>query len=263
MARRSLRRVFGGVAALAGFLGAIGTPTFAAPSSTYFTPAVKPGERIDTIFSKAVAITGTDFDPVVRRISGTGSYEIEAVTPNEITGFERYLYDGRPPGSGRVVIRDHGMTDCDAHGKCRTNDSTSASLFDSLLWGPVPDDIAVGNTWDVKVKTSWEIGPPGTEKVSVVRLDPGLGQVTLVRRGHGAGRSSDDAVLGVFVVVSHGHAFRVKLKPGAATWEGRATFIRGVTVADEIMLTRPVELTSVSGRVFHGSERIYTIFTER
>jgi len=242
--------------------GAIGTPSFAASSSAYFTPAVKPGQRIDSIFSKAIAITGADFDPLVRRISGTASFEIEAAKPDEVTGLDRYLYDGRPPGSDTLVIRNHGMTNCDARGKCAINDSTSASLFDALLWGPVPDDIAVGSTWNVKV-TSWEIGPPGEERVSVVRLNPDLGQVTLVRQGHGAGRSSDDAVLDVFTIVSHGHAIKMKLSPGVATWEGRATFVHGITVADEILLTRPVELTSDTGRVLHGEERIYTIFTER
>lgn len=262
MARRSIGRALGGLAALAGFLG-IGTPALAASSGAYLTPAVKPGERIDTIFSKAVAITGEDFDPLVRRISGTGSFEIEAATRAEVMGSEQYLYDGRRAGSDKIVIRNHGMTYCDASGKCATNDSTSASLFDALLWGPVPDDIAVGSTWNVQVKTSWEIGPPGEEKVSVVRLDPGLGEVTLLRRGHGTGRSSDDSARDVFTIVSQGHAVKVTLKPGAAAWKGRATFIHGITVSDEILLTRPVELTSDTGRVFHGSERIYTIFTER
>lgn len=262
MVRRSIGRTSGRLAALL-VAGAIGTPSFAASSGAYFTPAAKPGQRIGTMFSKAIAITGADFDPLVRRISGTGSYEIEAVKPDEVTVFERYLYDGRPAGSDRLVIRNHGITDCDARGKCATNDSTSATLFDALLWGPIPADIAVGRSWNVPVKTSWEIGPPGVERVSVVRLDPGLGLVTLVRRGHGAGRSSDDAVLDVFSVVSHGHTIRVKLKPGPAAWQGRATFVHGITVTDEIMLTRSVELTSDSGQVFAGNERIYTIFTER
>lgn len=238
--------------------------TFAAADSAnlYLTPAVHAGDRLDTIFSKAVAITGADFDPLVRRVSGTASDKIETVTPDAIREYESVIYDGYAAGADTVVIRDHGMTDCDTHGKCNTNDSTSAAMFDSLLWGPVPRRVAAGSSWSVQVKTPWEIGPAGKETVSVTRVDPRLGLITLLRTGSGTGLSSDDARRNVFTIVSHGHSLEVKLRPGAATWQGRATFVRGVTVADEITLTRSVELVSDDGRVFHGSERIYTIFTE-
>jgi len=242
--------------------GPVSTPATAGSSGLYLTPALRSGARLDTIFSKAIAITGADFDPLVRRVSGTASYEVTAVAPDAITVRGDYLYDGRPGGTGTVTMRNSGATDCDARNRCTTNDSTSAPTFDSLLWGPVPGDIAVGSTWRLKVKTSWEIGPPGEEEVSVVRRDPGLGLVTLARKGSGTGMSSDDAALNTFTVVSHGRAVKVRLRPGAATWHGRATFIHGVTIADEIMLTRSVELVSDSGRVFRGNERIYTLFTE-
>jgi hypothetical protein len=243
-------------------LGMAGVASAAGSAGDYLTPAVHPGDRLDTIFSKAVAITGADFDPFVHRVSGTASDQIEVVTPDAITEYERYAYDGSASGAVRVVIRNHGISDCDVHGKCDTNDSTSATMFDSLLWGPVPGDIAVGSTWSVHVKTPWEIGPAGEEKISVARLDPHLGLITLTRTGSGTGPSSDDAARNVFTIVSHGRSISVKLKPGPATWQGRATFVHGVTVADEIMLTRSVELVTDQGRVFHGSERIYTIFTE-
>jgi hypothetical protein len=245
------------------FVGMAGVAS-AAPGSAgiYLTPAVHPGDRLDTIFSKAVAITGTDFDPLVRRISGSASDRIEAVTPDAITEYERYVYDGRASGSVRVVIRNHGISDCNVHGKCDTNDSTSATMFDSLLWGAVPGDIVARSTWHVEVKAPWEIGPAGEEKVSVERLDPRLGLITLTRSGSGTGRSSDDAARNVFTIVSHGRSINVKLNPGPARWQGRATFVHGVTIADEITLTRSVELVGEDGRVFHGNERIYTIFAE-
>lgn len=234
-----------------------------ARSGPYLTAALKPGQRLDTIFSKAVAITGEDFDPLVRRISGTGSDEITAVAPDAISDHEEYVYDGRAAGSATFTIRNHGITDCDARNKCTVNDSTSATIFDSLLWGPIPGEVAVGSTWKAKVRTPWEIGPPGQEEISVVRLDPSLGLITLTRAGSGRGSSSDDAVLNTFTIVSHGRSIKVKLRPGPATWHGRATFVHGVTISDEIMLTRPVELGGDNGQVFHGKERIYTLFTER
>ena len=262
MSKTSARGLRFLVAIAALVAAAIGTPGYAASSSQYFTPAVKPGQRLETIFSKAIAITGPDFEPLVRRISGTASDEIEKVMPEAITVVSQYVYDGHPPGSGKVTIRNHGITDCVAGGKCVTNDQTSASMFDSLLWGPVPGVIAVGSTWSVKVHAAWEIGPAGEEEVSVARLEPSLGLVTLVRRGQGAGRSSDDAARSAFTITSHGRAIKVRLRPGRATWTGRATFVHGVTLADEILLTRAIELVSDDGRVFRGSERIYTIFTE-
>lgn len=233
-----------------------------ASASAYLTPAAKPGDRLDTIFSKAVAITGTDFEPLVRRVSGTASERITTAVSGVITENEQYVYDGGPAGSGPVTIRNHGITDCDARNKCTTNDSSSATTFDALLWGPVPDDVMLGSKWSVQVKAPWELGPPGTEQISVVRLDRTLGLITLERSGSGTGRSSDDTARDTFTIVSHGRSIQVKLNPGPATWHGRATFIHGITVADEIMLTRPVELVSDAGQVFHGTERIYTILTE-
>jgi hypothetical protein len=50
--------------------------------------------------------------------------------------------------------------------------------------------------------------------------------------------------------------------PGPSTWQGSLTVIHGKTIADEIVLRRPVTLTAVDGKVFHGEERIYTMFAQ-
>jgi hypothetical protein len=252
-------------ALFAAFLSAAGTAIAAgspAASARYFSPSMAAGSRLDTVFSKTVAITGAGFEPLVRRISGSGSDRIRAIDADTVTDDERYEYDGRYAGSDVLVIRDRGSTYCDVHGKCARNDETSAPIFNSLLWGRVPAELAVGSSWKARIDAPWEIGPPGTEEITVLRLDPARGLITLVRRGNGAGLSSDDIRRRAFTIVSHGRSIKVKLSPGPATWNGRATFLRGVTVADEIMLIRPVELVSDSGEKFSAEERIYTIFVE-
>ncbi|HEV2271216.1 MAG TPA: hypothetical protein VGR92_17320 [Steroidobacteraceae bacterium] len=49
------------------------------PSSTYLAPHLKVGERLASVFSKTVAITGPGFQDVVRRISGTGEEVVTAI----------------------------------------------------------------------------------------------------------------------------------------------------------------------------------------
>lgn len=250
------------ILALALFTSAAAAPAVAADSAaTFLKPVVKPGDRLGSVFAKTVAISGEGFDPVVRRVSGSASDTIVAVTDAAITEAETYTYDGFPAGSDTVVVRDHGVTNC-VDGTCATNDSTSAPLFDPLLWGNVPAEIAVGSGWDAPIADPWEIGPPGTERVTVERLEPASGLITLTRIGHGTGLSADDKRKSEGTIVSKGRSIKVQVKPGPATWRGKATFRHGVTIADEIVVERPVDLIADTGQVFHGRERVYTLFVE-
>ena len=231
-------------------------------TDVYLTPQIKTGARIETIFSKTVAITGTGFEPLVRRVSGSASDTILATGPYGLKDDSHYIYDGLASGSGVIVIRGDGIHYCDTQGRCSENNQTSAPIFDPMLWGQVPTDLAVGRSWTVDVKSPWEIGPTGTEEVSVLRLDRSLGLITLARHGKGRGMSSDDIRRHDFTITAHGHEIKVQLHPGPAVWQGRATFLHGLTIVDEIVLTRPVKLVSNSRHTFRGEERIYTIFAE-
>jgi len=235
---------------------------YAAPgerSADYLTPRVKVGDRLDSIFSKATAITGQGFAPIVMRVSGTASDRIAAVSTDLIAEEEQYLYDGRPGGSDRVEVRDHGRTNC-VDGKCLTNDQTSAPLFNPFLWGAIPDRIAVGSTWRGAIAKPWEIGPAGEERVAVTRLDRAGGSITLVREGEGAGPTSDDASRPTVAVLADGKQLNCRIVPGRSHWIGTATIVQGVTLADEIMVERPVELIADSGEHFTGTQRVYTLF---
>ena len=239
----------------------VATSAMADPSGIFLTPQAKPGDRLSAVFSKAVAITGEGFDTHIGRISGDSTDEIVSVTADTITMRETYLYDGRSGGAITVQVRDHGATTC-VDGKCASNDQTSASMFDALLWGPVPENIAVGDHWKVAVTAPWEIGPAGDEEVRVVRLDAAQGLVTLERRGMGQGPSSDDAAQPLLTITSKGRTLKVKIVPGETRWEGYATIVKGVTLSDEIMARRPVTLVAETGETFKGEERVYTLYVQ-
>jgi hypothetical protein len=242
-------------------LASIAAPALADPSGVFLSPQVKPGDRLAAVFSKAVAISGDGFDTHVGRISGDSSDEVASVAPDVITLHETYLYDGRPGGLVTTEVRDHGATICTG-GKCAPNDQTSASMFNPLLWGPVPTEISAGDQWKVVVAAPWEIGPAGEEEVRVVRLDAAQGLVTLERRGSGQGPSSDDAAQPELTITSKGRSLKVRIVPGETHWEGRATIIKGVTLSDEIMARRPVTLIADNGETFKGEERVYTLYIQ-
>ncbi|HEY3951370.1 hypothetical protein [Phenylobacterium sp.] len=233
----------------------------AATSDGFLRPAVRAGDRFAFVFSKTISISGADFDAYTGRISGSSIETIASVTPQAITEQESYRYDGRPAGVDQVVVRDHGATNC-VDGKCAPNDQTSAPLFNPLLWGAIPPDLTKTSTWRATIPNAWEIGPAGEETVRVVLLDPADGLVTLERRGHGSGPSSDDAARSQIKIVSKGKTLMVKLVPGDASWEGYASVRHGVTVSDEIIVHRPVTLTAATGETFQAEERVYTLFIQ-
>jgi hypothetical protein len=225
----------------------------------YLAPRVVVGDRLDSIFSKTVAITGQGFAPVVKRVSGSASDRIVAVSPDAIVEQEQYLYDGRPAGDDEVRVRDHGRINC-VDGKCAANDQTTAPLFNPLLWGDAPERLRVGTSWNATIAKPWEIGPAGKERLKVARIDRATGLVALIREGEGAGPSSDDANAPTLSVIVGGKALVCRIVPGASHWLGMATVVRGVTWADEIVLERPVDLMAESGEHLRGTERIYTLF---
>ncbi|MEQ7874305.1 hypothetical protein ABDK56_09920 [Sphingomonas sp. ASV193] len=228
-------------------------------SSLLLVPRVKPGERIDTIFSKTVSLSIPGFDPKVSRTSGTDTIVIRSAGPDSIVADESYHYDGTAAGSDVVEVRDAGRTNC-VNGKCRTNDQTSAPLFNPLLWGAIPHRLSIGQHWTASIAQPWEIGPSGTEVVAVARLDPGLGLVTLTRQGAGAGLTSDDARMATLTISAGGRAIKVRVVPGQARWTGSATVVRGITLADQIVVERTLDLVTDDGKHIAATQRTYTIF---
>ena len=250
------------LAASAALLLTVAVSAHADPSDAYLKPALKSGEQLADVFSKAVSIQGTGFDEYVKRVSGSADYTVSGVAGDGITFSSDYRYDGLGSGSGSYKAMSDGMTNCNK-GKCSIDDETSGLLFNPLLWGPTPKDIHVGSSWTVHIAQSWEIGPPGTEEVRVVSLDPANGEITLAREGSGSGTSSDDearAQSGKPVTITKdGKSIEVSVVPGATHWSGYTTIRKGVIVGDVIMVERHVTLVAKTGEKFEGEQRIYTL----
>src|SRR6185437_10612746 len=109
-------------------LACIATTAVAQPSSSYLSPSLKVGERLSSVFSKAVAITGPGFHDVVGRISGTSEDVVTAIDGKEITFRGEGRYDGQPIQKWIHKWLGDGVTDC-WNGQCFLNDQTSGTIF--------------------------------------------------------------------------------------------------------------------------------------
>ena len=232
------------------------------PSDTYLKPALRVGEHLSNVFSKTVSIQGAGYDEYVKRIAGSANVTVSRMDEDGITFDSDYRYDGYTSGKGDYRVMPDGMSSC-YQGKCAINDQTSGVVFNPYLWGPVPKDIHVGSSWTVHIGQAWEIGPPGTEEVRVVSLDPTNGGITLAREGSGSGPSSDDAAREQsgkpVVITKDGKEIQVSVIPGATHWSGYTTIRKGVIVGDVIMVERHVMLVAKTGEKFEGEQRTYTL----
>lgn len=218
-----------------------------------------PGDRIETIFAKTSSISVPGFDTKTSRTSGTGSVLIRRVGPDAVIWDESYSYDGGPAGADTVETRNGGTVNC-IDGKCHVNDQTGAPLFNPLLWGEIPERWTSGTRWAAPIARAWEIGPPGSESVRVLRIDPTVGLVTLARSGSGFGASSDDARLSVLTLTGGGRSIKVKVTPGPSHWTGSATIVRGITLSDQIIVEHALDLVAENGEHFTAKQRTYTMF---
>lgn len=231
----------------------------AEPSGAYLAPDLKIGESLSSVFSKAVAISGPGFQVVVKRISGTGDEVVTAIHGGEITFKGAGVYDGRPAQKWIHKRMEDGITDC-WNDQCAVNDQTSGTIFNRYLWGIAPQDVHVGSSWAVTIAKPWEIGPRGSERVRVLRLDPLNREITLTREGSGSGPSSDDAYKSeITITTTRGKTLAVRVVPAEAHWRGYTTIREGVIIADEILVERHVTLVASTGQRFEGEQRSYTL----
>lgn len=242
------------LAALAGTstLASAATPA----SAAYLAPAFHAGDRFDNVFSRTIAYQATGFDESVRRVSGSASYTVLDGSATQPRLRIDYHYDGLQQGSGTVEFRDHGATSC-FNGKCAPNTDASGLAWNPRLWGTPPATLRVGQSWNVKIAAPWELGPAGTQKVTVVALDPASRRVTLLREGNGEGTFLDDKLQAT--LTRDGQAWPVTVQPGRSHWYGYTTFRAGVVVSDELMVERPVILVSDKLGRIPASERQYIL----
>jgi hypothetical protein len=211
---------------------------------------------IGNVFSRTVAFKVNGYDPLVKRVSGTATYKVEQVTPQQIVLDSYIVYDGRPPASAEVIIKDSGRTIC-YQGSCTDATDASGVSTNPLLWGTPQGKLHVGQKWDVTITVPWELGPPGKQTVRVISIDPANDTITVSREGGGEGDSVDD--FKTISLVKDGKTYPVEVSAGKAKWSGYTTFRRGVILSDVLLVERPVSVTSKDLGQSTGTERQYIL----
>lgn len=138
-------------------------------------------QEIGNVFSQTISFQVNGFDPFVRRMSGTGIYKVEKVTPEQIVMSSSFLYDGNPVSRGETTVKDGGRATC-WKGDCSTSTDASGVSINPLLWGAPKGKLHVGQTWEVAITVPWELGPVGKQTIKVISIDRSNDSITLERK---------------------------------------------------------------------------------
>jgi hypothetical protein len=133
----------------------------------------------------------------------------------------------------------------------------SGVAFDAFLWGPPFGPIVRGMTWKAELPAPWELGPPGTQLISVVQTDSANHEVMPKREGSGDGAFANDQKR--IKVKKDGKGHTVDVTPGSAHWVGYTIFQNGITVSDELAVTRSFKISSKEFGSADISERQFTL----
>jgi hypothetical protein len=226
--------------------------------SSYLIPDYHIGEKYGNIFSRTIATTGTDFQPNIFRISGTATYVVTNVTDSVVSFDSDVLYDGHPERQGHPQIADSGKAVIRKGQRTPYLDGSGMS-YNPLLWGTPPAHLNAGDSWQTNITQPWELGGPGWQKITVISVDPAEQAVTLKREGDGDGPFDSDATQ--MDIVKDGRTIRVKIAPGKNHWVGYTVFKKGIVISDELLVTRPMTLTSDSA-TFSANQRQYILLNQ-
>jgi len=91
----------------------------------------------------------------------------------------------------------------------------------------------------------------------VISVDTANHSITLRREGRGEGFFADDKKQ--IPIVKNGTTYTVDVVPGSAHWDGYTTFREGVVISDELLVERPVTLSSAEVGKIPASEREYIL----
>jgi hypothetical protein len=213
-------------------------------------------QEIGNVFSRTTSFQINGFDAYVKRVSGTGIYKVQQVTPQQIVMTASFLYDGHPASTGENIIKDGGRTLC-WEGKCSAATDASGVSLNPLFWGVPKGKLHTGQSWNVEIAIPWELGPAGKQVVKVVSIDPANDTITLEREGEGEG----DAVSEIkkLPLVKDQKTYAVDVTPGKAKWSGYTTFRHGVILSDVLLVERPVTIMSADLGQSSGTERQYIL----
>jgi hypothetical protein len=222
---------------------------------------LKVGQKIGNIYSATTSYQGGGIDEQVQRVSGSSLYEVVDAASDRTKVQSSTRYDGSPSRTGAAEIRDNGQTVCSVKtGKCRPYLDTSGVVFNQYFWGKPSGKLTAGMSWKVELPTPWELGPAGTETVTVIRVDPVNHEVMLKREGAGEGLM--DGGSNQMKVKKDGKEYAVDVTPATAHWVGYAVFREGVTVSDELLETRALTVSSKDFGTSTINERQFTLLNE-
>ena len=228
-----------------------------ADSSFFLTAHPAPGTNLSFITYRVISVYGPEIDDTVVTIPATGTYTfLTSDSPDSIHWKADVRMDGK-----RVIkavegeYRDHGTTICYGE-KCSFNTNASGPFYNRTFWGSLKGgELKTGETWTLALTKPWELGPPGTQAVTVVSIDKANGVTVLKREGSGAGayEGAQDSM----TVKKDGKPYKVAIKYGMAHWSVQAVIRQGVIVSDELLCYTPVELSSPELGTIQATERQY------
>lgn len=230
-------------------------------ASTYFAPHVTAGQILSDITYRVIALHGPGFDDRVAQIPATGTFAFE---PSDDPAILKWKVSVRM--DGKTVMddvegeyRDNERSQC-FKGQCSLMTDASSPFFNPSFWGQPKGTLSAGMIWTVDLKQPWELGPAGTQTITVLSVDPVNGIIILKREGEGDGPYEGKHQL--TTIKKDGKAFSVTTKYGRAHWLGQAIFQHGITISDELLTITPVDLSSPELGTIRAEERQYMSLLE-
>ena len=239
--------------------GLTGMAAHASPreDTDFLVPHMAVGTHISTVFSIASSIKAEGFDELVRRNSGSSDNMLTQVSADQALTFEAKVnYDGTPLQQAQNVLSDGGARSC-WNSDCQPYTDASGLLYNRLLWGAPPARLKAGMTWRVTIPKAWELGPAGTQTVTVMHVDRTDGSATLRREGTASGMFAGEPAQ--VALVKNGQKVTFDVTPGQAHWIGVTTFRHGLIVNDELIVTRADVLQSKETGSVAATRRRYIL----
>jgi len=226
-------------------------------AADFLIPRIAVGEHVSNVFSVAASVKAAGFDELVGRNSGSADYTLTKSSPDHGLTFDAHdIYDGSPADHAENIVRDGGATSC-WDGQCRTYTDASGPVYNRLLWGDPPAQPKAGMTWTVTIPQPWELGPAGTQTVTVEHVDRTDGSVTLKREGTATGFFAGESHQ--VTLTKNGTKVTLDVTPGQAHWSGYTTFRQGIVLSDELLVVRTDKLHSKSTGTVDATRRRYML----
>lgn len=216
------------------------SPATASALPSYFHPTFSVGRHLSNVFSLMVSVKGTGFEGVTR-VAGSARYDVKELKENKVVFDSPYRYDGI-----RGAAADHSSYVLDlltlnpvVNGAETPNTQASGLAFNPYLWGTPAMPLRRGTTWNVTIPRAWELGPKGTQRVTVIDVDPPDHVITLMRDGTADGIFGSDGRERKMDFDGRPQLITIT-NAGPTHWRGYTTFRDGIVLSDDLLGERDV-----------------------